>query len=326
MPKCAACTTTWTSLGMTMCPICGAKVDDPPAAPDRPKEKAPPEAAPAPATVRRPAPDPLIELSEPAVFGPPIERRKLPSKTPTVVPVEEAPRPPVAAPASPPRGIEEAARPPAPEPPPRPRSTFRKAETAPPVRTESRRVWSDRSDDLIAVPCESSVAEELFSSPNGRPFRSYPERSGGTPPARDTGGSALNDTGMFPVVRPGLRDQVLPAPARPLNAPIILGTLALVSVIMVPISVAFEGDRIFGILGFCLSGFFLPFGPIAWIAGLAAERRRREQGLRSESRVVAGRLMGELGTVLLVIEVAVLLILIAALRLSGGLPMTFWAH
>lgn len=119
-------------------------------------------------------------------------------------------------------------------------------------------------------------------------------------------------------------EQKLPKPARPLNGPLILGVLALVTGVLLPITVAFESHRIVGVLGFCLSGFFVPFPPIAWIAGLIAEKRRREQGLQPEGRVVLGRRLGQWGTLLLVAEVTILLILVAGLRLAGDLPPTFW--
>ena len=116
-----------------------------------------------------------------------------------------------------------------------------------------------------------------------------------------------------------------PARVRPLNGPLILGLLALVAGGVFPATVAFESHRIAGILGFCASGFFLPFGPIAWLAGMSAEKRRREQGLRPETRVVFGRVLGQLGTLLVVLEVTAALLLIAGLRLSGKLPLTFRA-
>lgn len=116
----------------------------------------------------------------------------------------------------------------------------------------------------------------------------------------------------------------MPAPARPLNGPLILGFLALVTGILLPLSMAFESHRVMGVLGFCLAGFFVPFAPAAWLAGLSAEKRRREQGLSPERQVVIGRLLGQWGTLLLIVEVTMSLILVAALRLSGSLPSTFW--
>jgi hypothetical protein len=119
-------------------------------------------------------------------------------------------------------------------------------------------------------------------------------------------------------------EKPLPAPARPLSAPLVLGVLALVAVLLLPVTLLFESHRILGILGFCASGFFVPFGPIAWMAGLGAEKRRREQGLRPEKRVVVGRVLGQAGTLLLMAEVTAVLVVIAGLRLSGQLPGTFW--
>src|SRR6185295_1313109 len=74
------------------------------------------------------------------------------------------------------------------------------------------------------------------------------------------------------LMKPAGEEQSLPTPARPLNAPLILGVLAAVTAVMLPITMAFENHRIIGIIGFCLSGFFLPFAPIAWVAGLSAEK------------------------------------------------------
>ncbi len=118
----------------------------------------------------------------------------------------------------------------------------------------------------------------------------------------------------------------VPRRERPLNGPIILGALAMVTGVLFPLSLAFEGNRVFGVLGFCMSGFFVPFAPIAWIAGLMAERRRLEQGLEPEPRVVLGRLLGQWGTLLLIAEVTAALVLIAGLRLAGKLPGTFWVQ
>lgn len=117
-----------------------------------------------------------------------------------------------------------------------------------------------------------------------------------------------------------------PAPARPLNGPLILGVLAFVPALVLPLAVAFEATRVLGVLGFCMSGFFAPFAPIAWMVGLAAEKRRRDQDLRPERRVSIGRRMGQAATLLLVAEMTVSLVAIAALRLAGKFPATFWSY
>lgn len=116
----------------------------------------------------------------------------------------------------------------------------------------------------------------------------------------------------------------LPAPAKPMNGPLILGFLAFVPALMLPLTLAFESTRVLGILGFCMSGFFMPFAPIAWIAGLSAEKRCRDQGLRPARRVSFGRLLGQGATLTLIAEMTLVLIGIAALRLSGTFPKTFW--
>ena len=131
----------------------------------------------------------------------------------------------------------------------------------------------------------------------------------------------LDASAVYPPIRSA---KVLRTSSRPLNGPIILGCLAYVAVIMLPITMAFEGHKVIGVLGFTLAGFFAPFAPIAWLAGLSAEQRRRDQELRAERRVTLGRLLGQWGTLLLVIETTVGLISIAALRLSSKFPPSFW--
>jgi hypothetical protein len=116
----------------------------------------------------------------------------------------------------------------------------------------------------------------------------------------------------------------LPAPTRPLVGPLVLGSLAFVPALLLPVTVAFEATRVLGVLGFCMAGFFAPFAPIAWIVGLVAERRRRDQGLRPERSVTLGRTLGQAATMVLVGELTVGLIAISALRLSGRFPSSFW--
>jgi len=117
----------------------------------------------------------------------------------------------------------------------------------------------------------------------------------------------------------------LPSPTRPLVTPLILGSLAFVPVLLVPLTTAFEGTRVLGVLGFCMAGFFAPFAPIAWMVGLAAEQRRRDQRLRPERAVTLGRMLGQAATLILVAELSIALIAVAALRLSGSFPSSFWS-
>lgn len=169
----------------------------------------------------------------------------------------------------------------------------------------------------VEKPPPSKPAEpksESVDRPADRPKESRPE-----PPLRVS--TRLIDSSVK--VLPAEMTTV-PVPEHPMNGPLILGALALVTGLLLPLTLVFQGNRVVGVLGFCMSGFFLPFAPIAWIAGLFAERRRREQGLEPEPRVILGRLLGQWGTVLLIAEVTLVLILIAGLRLAGKLPPTFW--
>jgi len=251
MSKCAICKTSWTSQGMTLCPICGAKVEGAEIGMQTTRIQRPTQ-------VHRPTP---------------IEGAKENKTNGTAV---------LTAPAAP--------------------AEVRKAEPAPvPV-----------APPHVAPPRGASPA---IASPEVAPPQIAPAPE-----------PLVQDSVVLPMTRPAPAEKRLPSPARPLNAPVVLGVLALVSVLLLPVTLAFESHRILGILGFCASGFFVPFGPIAWIAGLGAEKRRREQGLRPEARVVLGRVLGQTGTLLLMAEVTAALILIAGLRLSGQLPGSFWVN
>jgi len=154
--------------------------------------------------------------------------------------------------------------------------------------------------------------------------RHAPIRPAPIPPACTEQTELVDASVLVDIVRQGRKGKALPAPARPLSAPLVLGVLAAVTGVMLPLAAAFESNRIFGILGFCVSGLLLPLAPLAWITGLAAERRRREQGLRTERRVIVGRLLGQWGTLLLAAEGTIGLILVAAFRVTGKLPVSFW--
>ena len=241
MSKCANCKATWTSPGMTLCPLCGAKVEGEPISTQ---------------TTRIQRPTPITAVKPMKTNG-------------TAV---------LTAPAPPPAEVRR------PEPAP------------PPVAPKA----APLVQDPVVVSAPRPASAPLPEAPKAEPL--------------------VQDS----VVLRAAVEKPLPIPARPLSAPLVLGLLALVAVLLLPVTLLFESHRILGILGFCASGFFVPFGPIAWMAGLGAEKRRREQGLRPEARVVVGRILGQAGTLLLMAEVTAVLIVIAGLRLSGQLPGTFW--
>jgi len=271
MAKCSKCGASWSTLGMTLCPICGFSVKPPTTVLEPSQAKLRPESGPIRKTSMAQAS--AGKSNGTAVLEAPVE------------PVKPEPRKDDT---------------PAPEPiPSRP-------ESEPPLR-----ISVFPKSELPAAP------------PPGDPFDSAPpalsKRSPESKPTVRVDASVV----LMPMSPAGRKD--LPVSSRPLNAPLILGILATITGVLLPITIAFEHHRILGILGFCMSGFFVPFAPVAWIAGLSAEKRRREQGLRPELRVVVGRMLGQWGTLLLVAEVTAALILIAGMRLAGKFPSTFWS-
>jgi hypothetical protein len=102
-----------------------------------------------------------------------------------------------------------------------------------------------------------------------------------------------------------------------------VGVLAQVSVVLLPLTLLLQSSRVFGILGFAATSFFVPFAPIAWFAGQSHELRLRSRGVEPSSRALRARKMGILATAVLVGELVVIGVLIAALRLSGKMPGSF---
>jgi len=329
MVKCVNCGTGWTSEGLPLCPICGTKVETPGKkaevkppvelaaatseavrkngstvvmVPPEIRKVEPPPAAPYSFPVIKrpepPAPEPVLETPKPPVKPPPPEERKTeirkpdaPKPEPFIFKTLKRPEPPA------PEPVFETPKPPAEPPPPEER------------KTEIRKPDAPKPEPFIF----QTLKRPEPAAPQPQPEVIVKEKSVENEPID---ASAVN----LPIQ--ALKE--LRVAARPLNGPLILGSLAYVGVFLLPITMAFESHRVIGILGFTLAGFFAPFAPIAWLAGLAAEKRRREQGLRPERQVTLGRLLGQWGTLLLVAQTTVGLIAIAAMRLSSKFPPTFW--
>ena len=123
-----------------------------------------------------------------------------------------------------------------------------------------------------------------------------------------------------------------PGPARPRPfagealqpiCPLYLGIISLVGVALLPPTLIFEANRVVGVLGFCLLGFFAPFAPIAWYVSQSYENRFRSLGIPPGDAILRGKRLGMTGTFLLVLEGMIVGFLVAALRLSGQLPRSF---
>jgi hypothetical protein len=287
MVKCGQCGAAWTSLGMTLCPICGAKVQKPAGLSESGRHE------------RVPAPQPLktAVVSIPRDLGMEVPQMGGALQEPTRV---HAPVPP------PPKAVEPPVAPPLPDVKKLLESDFGFEKIpAKPARVEDDSWYCS----LPAIPPAPKPAEPRAHLP----IRSVPAQECTAETER------VDASVLMPAPRPEPR---LPAPARPLSAPLVLGIVAAATGLLLPLTLALESNRIFGILGFCVCGLLLPMAPVAWIAGLAAERRRREQGLRAERRVVVGRLLGQWGTVLLAAEGTIGFLVVAGLRVLGRFPIS----
>ncbi len=296
MVKCHKCGTGWTSQGLPLCPICGTKVEDPAAAPK--VVAAPVAAATRGAVLEAPAEPPKVQLKkvEPVPFVPTLKNPEpvaaVAAKAPTESPNVEL------------RKVE-----PVPIVP-----TVKTPEPVAAPRVEAPKLQVHKVDPAPSEP----VVQTVLLKPGAPKAEACPEAPRSEPYEFER--LQLSDPSALAL--PVMRE--LRTTSRPLNGPLILGSLAYLGVFLLPLTVAFESSRVLGILGFCVTAFFAPFAPIAWMAGLSAEKRRREQGLRPENPVALGRLLGQWATLLLVSEVTLALIAIAALRLAGRFPFSFW--
>jgi hypothetical protein len=293
MVKCHKCGTGWTSKGLPLCPICGTKVEEP---------------------------GPAVKAASAAERSPVTSSPEKPSLA-TLSPKLEAPAPP-------PRVRLKKVEPapfvptlPDPEPAPTP---------APPPKIQIQKVAPVPAEPLVRElvpaaepPSPRADIDRFVHSVVLRESAPKPEALPEAPKSTVQDFERLELSDPSAISLPVIRE--LRTSSRPLSGPLILGALAYVGVFLLPLTVAFESSRVLGVLGFCLTAFFAPFAPIAWLAGLAAEKRRREQGLRPENPVALGRLLGQWATLLLVSEVTLALVGIAALRLAGRFPFSFWA-
>jgi len=318
MLKCAACGAAWTSLGMTLCPMCGAKVEQPLGVSESGRHERIP--APKPAVAEPPRPilssalplpvsgpsdkPPVVEPPKPILGSvlPPPPPKKAAKPAPKVVPAVSAPSD---------VGFD--------------RITFTEPSVAPSTKraSEGRPVKPLRLEEDDSWYCSlPSVAPPPKQSPPAlrqqAPIESVPPSAASTAITELMDASVLADR-VPAAPRPAAKR--LPAPARPLTVPLVLGVIAPLAGLLLPLTAAMERNRIVGVLGVCVCGLLVPLAPLAWIAGLAAERRRREQGLRAERRVVVGRLLGQWGTFVLAAEGAIALLTVSAMRLVGKLPV-----
>lgn len=330
MSKCVKCGTAWTSMGLPICPICGTPVPKSPEVSESGRHARVP--APGPQIAEPPEPVLSAAFSPPGPFAPPDK------STSSICP--ERPDKPNRSICPVPRVLKE------PTPPP-PAAKIDHAATAlsdfgfdqitiPEPDNSKESICPAEPDQLkrsdcpvpVPVPVPSGEEDSWYCSlpaiepapPPPKPVvrKHLPVRPALEPPPATSAITELVDASVL-VDRVRPKPAVakrLPAPARPLTIPLILGIFAALAGVAPPVAAGLSNNR-FGVLGFCVSGLLLPLAPLAWMAGLAAEQRRREQGLRVERRVLIGRLLGQWGTLLLAAEGTIALLLIAAVRLAG---------
>jgi hypothetical protein len=195
----------------------------------------------------------------------------------------------------------------------------------------ARRSAGESVKQIEAPPSRTSVAapKAEAAASAARPATPRPTNGDSAPAAIPSRTPAAESSPVVPARAPSKPVASPVSPRVPAGAalqpscPLYLGALSLVSVALLPPTLFMEANRVMGVLGFCLASFFAPFAPIAWLAGQTYENRFRSLGIEPANAVRLGRRLGMTGTFLLVAEVVIVGLLIAALRLSGRLPASF---
>jgi hypothetical protein len=142
--------------------------------------------------------------------------------------------------------------------------------------------------------------------------------------------SPLPEPVLRPVRAPALRPVSLPEPAAPAPripsaiVPVVFAGLGIVAGAILPLMGVFRHHRIADLLALLGFAILSPFAPFAWFSGQRYADQCRALGFAPASAARTGRILGLLGSFLLVFEISALAILVVVQGLSGKLDCPLW--
>lgn len=130
-----------------------------------------------------------------------------------------------------------------------------------------------------------------------------------------------------PALRPAARQDVpaTPAPQIPSSTvPLVFGVLGLVAGVLLPLTTAVRHDKVMVTLSLLAWAILAPFAPFGWMTAQRYVDQCRALGFAPASAAQTGRVLGMLGSFLLVFEFAALAVFVAVQILSGKVVCPLW--
>jgi hypothetical protein len=134
-------------------------------------------------------------------------------------------------------------------------------------------------------------------------------------------------TEPVPVVRDepaAPRPPLTPAPQLPSAAvPLVFGWIGVGAFLLLLACLYAEENRVIGSVGYIAYAVLAPFAPFAWLLGQRYVDACDEMGFEPAGQARLGRILGIIGTFVLIFQAAVAALLVAVLRIAQKLPPTF---
>ncbi len=122
--------------------------------------------------------------------------------------------------------------------------------------------------------------------------------------------------------RPGA--PLAPAPHLPSSTvPFAFGWIGVAAFLLLLACVYAEENRLVGTVGYIAFALLAPFAPFAWFLGQRYADACDELGCAPALQARLGRILGIIGTFVLIFQAAVAALLVAVLRIAQKLPPTF---
>jgi hypothetical protein len=150
------------------------------------------------------------------------------------------------------------------------------------------------------------------------------------PPSIPAKPSPLPEPVLRPARAPALRPVIPLEPAAPAPripsaiVPVVFAGLGIVAGAILPLMGVLRYHRIADLLALLGFAILSPFAPFAWFAGQRYADQCRILGFAPATAARTGRILGLLGSFLLVFEISALAILVVVQGLSGKLDCPLW--